>query len=60
MTLLQAILKLKKDKGLKTCNGINICQLIIDKDIKVDAITQGFVEVFKDKIKQKGYDKIYN
>ena len=51
MTLLQAILKLKKDKGLKTCNGINVCQLIIDKDIKVDAIAQGFVEVFKDNIK---------
>ena len=48
MTLLQAILKLKKDKGLKTCNGINVCQLIIDKDLDVDGITQGFVEVFKD------------
>ena len=35
MTLLDAILKHMKDNNLDTANGINICQLIIDKDIDV-------------------------
>ncbi len=49
MTLLEAIIKEKKDKNLKTANGINVCKLMIQHNIKppvilVDQLIEGFKE----------------
>ena len=35
MTLLDTIIKHMDDNGLESANGINLCQLIIDKDVEV-------------------------
>ncbi len=54
MTLLEAVIKEQKDKKLKSANGINVCKLMIQHNIKppvalVDQLIEGFKENQKNK-----------
>jgi len=47
MTVLNAILKHMKDNNLKSANGINLCQVIIDNDCKVGDQVKPLIASFK-------------
>ena len=48
MTLLDTIIKHMDDNGLKSANGINLCQLIIDNDVEILDCYKDLIHSYKD------------
>jgi len=62
MTLLDTIIKHMDDNGLESANGINLCQLIIDKDVEVldcyKELIHSYKNMKKDSDNQNKFGKV--